>query len=38
LVATVEAGQRKLDMVELLAFAEAIEFEPKGAIVTIKSD
>lgn len=31
-VATVEGGQRKLDVVELLAFAEAIGFDPREAI------
>jgi hypothetical protein len=31
-VATVEAGQRKLDVVELLAFADAIGFDPRDAI------
>jgi transcriptional regulator with XRE-family HTH domain len=31
-VATVEAGQRKLDVVELLAFADAIGFDPREAI------
>lgn len=30
-VATVEAGQRRVDVVELLAFAEAIGFEPNEA-------
>jgi transcriptional regulator with XRE-family HTH domain len=40
-VATVEAGQRKLDVVELLAFADAIGFDPKEAIrrlLATKSD
>jgi transcriptional regulator with XRE-family HTH domain len=31
-VATVEGGQRKIDVVELLAFAEAIGFDPREAI------
>ena len=31
-VATVEAGQRRIDVVEFLAFAEAIGFDPKEAI------
>jgi transcriptional regulator with XRE-family HTH domain len=31
-VATVEAGQRRLDVVEFLAFAEAIGFDPKVAL------
>jgi transcriptional regulator with XRE-family HTH domain len=31
-VATVEAGQRRIDVVELLAFAEAIGFDPKEAV------
>jgi transcriptional regulator with XRE-family HTH domain len=31
-VANVETGQRKLDVVELLAFAEAIGFDPREAI------
>lgn len=31
-VATVETGQRKIDVVELLAFAEAIGFDPREAI------
>lgn len=31
-VATVEAGQRKVDVVELLAFADAIGFDPREAI------
>jgi transcriptional regulator with XRE-family HTH domain len=31
-VATVEAGQRKIDVVELLAFADAIGFDPREAI------
>ena len=31
-VATVEAGQRRVDVVEFLAFAEAIGFDPRDAI------
>ena len=31
-VATVEAGQRRIDVVELLALAEAIGFDPKEAV------
>ena len=31
-VATVEAGQRRIDVVQLLAFAEAISFDPREAI------
>jgi HTH-type transcriptional regulator/antitoxin HipB len=31
-VATVEAGQRRIDVVEFLALAEAIGFDPKEAI------
>lgn len=31
-VATVEGGQRKIDVVELLAFAEAIGFDRREAI------
>ena len=40
-VATVEAGQRRIDVVEFLAFAEAIGFDPKEAIkrlLTTKAD
>lgn len=40
-VATVEGGQRKVDVVELLAFAEAIGFDPREAIkylVNVKPD
>lgn len=40
-VANVETGQRKLDVVELLAFAEAIGFDPREAIkrlLTTKSE
>jgi transcriptional regulator with XRE-family HTH domain len=31
-VATVESGQRRIDVVEFLEFAEAIGFEPGAAI------
>jgi transcriptional regulator with XRE-family HTH domain len=31
-VANIETGQRKVDVVELLAFAETIGFDPKEAI------
>ena len=31
-VASVETGQRKVDVVELLAFAKAIGFDPREAI------
>jgi transcriptional regulator with XRE-family HTH domain len=31
-VATIEGGQRKIDVVELLAFAVAIGFDPREAI------
>ncbi|MFK4488496.1 transcriptional regulator with XRE-family HTH domain [Bradyrhizobium sp. USDA 336] len=31
-VASVETGQRKLDVVQLIAFAEAIGFDPRDAI------
>lgn len=40
-VANIETGQRKVDVVELLAFAEAIGFDPKEAIrrlLAIKTD
>ncbi|MCP1845992.1 cyanate lyase [Bradyrhizobium sp. USDA 4538] len=40
-VATVEVGQRKVDVVELLAFAEAIGFDPREAIkylLSVKPD
>ena len=40
-VATVEAGQRRIDVVEFLAFADAIGFDPKEAIkrlLAIKAD
>jgi len=36
-VATVESGQRKIDVVELLAFAEAIGFDPRDAIKRLSS-
>lgn len=36
-IATVETGQRKLDVVELLAFAEAIGFDPREAIKRLLS-
>jgi transcriptional regulator with XRE-family HTH domain len=36
-VATVEGGQRKVDVVELLAFAEAIGFDPREAIKRLMS-
>ncbi|MGY2803432.1 hypothetical protein [Bradyrhizobium sp. USDA 4506] len=38
---TVEVGQRKVDVVELLAFAEAIGFDPREAIkylLSVKPD
>jgi transcriptional regulator with XRE-family HTH domain len=31
-VATVESGQRRIDVVELLQFAEAIGFDPHAAL------
>ncbi|MFK4616736.1 helix-turn-helix domain-containing protein [Bradyrhizobium diazoefficiens] len=31
-VASVETGQRKLDVVQLIAFAEAIGFDPREAV------
>lgn len=31
-VATVESGQRRIDVVELLDFAEAIGFDPREAV------
>jgi transcriptional regulator with XRE-family HTH domain len=40
-VATVEGGQRKVDVVELLAFAEAIGFDPREAVkrlISTKAD
>lgn len=36
-VATVEGGQRKIDVIELMAFAEAIGFDPKEAIKRLSS-
>ncbi len=36
-VATVEGGQRKIDVVELMAFAEAIGFDPREAIKRLMS-
>lgn len=36
-IATVEAGQRRIDVVELLDFAEAIGFEPERLIRRIKT-
>lgn len=36
-VATVEAGQRKIDVVELMAFAEAIGFDPREALKRLAS-
>jgi cyanate lyase len=36
-VASVEGGQRKVDVVELLAFAEAIGFDPREAIKRLMS-
>jgi transcriptional regulator with XRE-family HTH domain len=36
-VATVEGGQRKIDVVELLAFAEAIGFDAREAIKRLSS-
>jgi transcriptional regulator with XRE-family HTH domain len=36
-VATVEGGQRRVDVVEFLAFAEAIGFDPGEAIKKLKS-
>ncbi|NEU97551.1 helix-turn-helix transcriptional regulator [Bradyrhizobium sp. UFLA 03-164] len=36
-VATVESGQRKIDVIELLAFAEAIGFDPRDAIKRLSS-
>jgi cyanate lyase len=36
-VATVEGGQRKVDVVELLAFAEAIGFDPREAVKRLMS-
>jgi transcriptional regulator with XRE-family HTH domain len=36
-VATVEAGQRRIDVVELLDLADAIGFDPREAIKAMKS-
>lgn len=36
-VATVEGGQRKIDVVELMAFAEAIGFDAREAIKRLSS-
>jgi transcriptional regulator with XRE-family HTH domain len=36
-IATVEGGQRKIDVVELLAFADAIGFDPREAIKRLLS-
>ncbi|MGY4315096.1 helix-turn-helix domain-containing protein [Bradyrhizobium sp. JR3.5] len=36
-IATVESGQRKIDVVELLAFAEVIGFDPREAIKRLSS-
>lgn len=36
-VATVESGQRRIDVVEFLDFAEAIGFDPRDAIGRIRS-
>lgn len=36
-VASVETGQRKVDVVELLAFAEAIGFDPREAIKRLRA-
>jgi transcriptional regulator with XRE-family HTH domain len=36
-VATVESGQRRVDVVEFLDFAEAIGFNPREAIARISS-
>lgn len=36
-VATVEKGQRRIDIVDLFAFAEAIGFDPSEAIKDIES-
>lgn len=37
LVAMVEGGQRRLDVVEFLAFADAIGFDPRNAIKRLLS-
>jgi transcriptional regulator with XRE-family HTH domain len=36
-VATVESGQRRIDVVELLDFAEAIRFDPREVIKRISA-
>jgi transcriptional regulator with XRE-family HTH domain len=36
-VASVESGQRRVDVVEFLDFAEAIGFDPRGAIKRLVS-
>lgn len=36
-IATVEAGQRRIDVVELLDFADAIGFEPERLIRRLKT-
>lgn len=36
-VATVESGQRRIDVVEFLDFAEAIGFDPREAIRKLKA-
>jgi hypothetical protein len=36
-VATVESGQRRIDVVEFLDFADAIGFDPREAIKKLKS-
>jgi transcriptional regulator with XRE-family HTH domain len=36
-VATVESGQRRIDVVELLDFADAIGFDPRDAIKRLRS-
>jgi transcriptional regulator with XRE-family HTH domain len=36
-VASVEGGQRKVDVVELLAFAEAVGFDPREAVKRLMS-
>jgi len=36
-VATVESGQRRIDVVEFLDFADAIGFDPRDAIKRLKA-
>jgi transcriptional regulator with XRE-family HTH domain len=36
-VATVESGQRRIDVIELLDIADAIGFDPREAIKTLRS-